>query len=731
MKRLITLFLLVFVALGANAQTSGSTLQLTPEEKLYGTWVLSMRELAGSNEVPDMSLYLNFARDNKLYIHSSSVVQTADYSLRLEGGRTVALKVQYDCSVYMTIDWSADAQKITFSNVVEGKERYWVGNLYIKNGYEQYSKYIPQIEEDIRSKLEFIKSMKYGSGGGNTAEPAEPAALSYRIISGDTMQWQIEDLPPFTLKRYSQIKPSKSVYTLGEPIEISYIEGGVVCDPDEYAFLSLSRYDAQNEWASAWFSDTPTEIGTYRYIAEDDGYNSNMMIVRVVPALQLNIYGYEATEEHHRRVIRSSTDSELVADRYAVVGDNHLRIVPGDSVRFEVILNGRDVTSEATISYGDGVLAYDKEIFSKPNSKFNLVAKVDNQSSNIAVVETADSLHLDINPATVELGDAFRYSVYQGSHTNNQLDLKSLSEGYELRDACGAVVSKDAQVFMPQQLGTYRYYATDGRVRSASVTVDVVEPKPIVLKIESADHRRFAEPVAGQYFMQLDRNPLRFRVMQGDKDVTKEADIFLGQERLLSPRHDIRHSGVYEFYATKGRLRSESVTIEIHDLLSLRYDRDMFDDEGVMSFTAMQDLEDVTQQCRIMHHHRELDGDELLSGSTHKPTQDGLHSYRAYRDPIYESFARVVFVRDGRPVVPNADLVIKVERDTITLGEELHFTTLLKGKPTKATIYDLDEQQITSPYIPAEPGEYIFIARKGKIVSEPLVILVLPKDDDE
>ena len=49
-------------------------------------------------------------------------------------------------------------------------------------------------------------------------------------------------------------------------------------------------------------------------------------------------------------------------------------------------------------------------------------------------------------------------------------------------------------------------------------------------------------------------------------------------------------------------------------------------------------------------------------------------------------------MRDGRPVAPSADLVIEVERDTITLGEELHFTTLLKGKPTKATIYDLDEQ---------------------------------------
>lgn len=91
----------------------------------------------------------------------------------------------------------------------------------------------------------------------------------------------------------------------------------------------------------------------------------------------------------------------------------------------------------------------------------------------------------------------------------------------------------------------------------------------------------------------------------------------------------------------------------------------------------------------------------------------------------------MLFVRDGRPVAPSADLVIEVERDTITLGEELHFTTLLKGKPTKATIYDLDEQQITSPYTPLEPGEYTFVARKGKIISEPLVVLVLPKDDEQ
>lgn len=47
MKRLITLLLLMFVALGVNAQTSSSAPRLTPKESLYGTWVLSMRELDG------------------------------------------------------------------------------------------------------------------------------------------------------------------------------------------------------------------------------------------------------------------------------------------------------------------------------------------------------------------------------------------------------------------------------------------------------------------------------------------------------------------------------------------------------------------------------------------------------------------------------------------------------------------------------------------------------------
>lgn len=729
MKRLITLLLLMFVALGANAQTSSSAPQLTPKESLYGTWVLSMRELVGSDDVPDMSLYFNFARDNKLYIHSSSVVQTGDYSLMLESGKRVPLKVQYDCSVYMTIDWSATASEITFSNVVEGKERYWVGNLYIKNGYEQYSKYIPHIEDDIRASLEFVKSLHQSSKDVDGTPLT--ASLPYKLLGSDRMQWQIEELPPFTLKRYSQIKPSKSVYTLGEPIEISYLEGGVVCDPDEYAFLSLSRYDESGEWASAWFSDTPTEIGTYRYIAEDDGYNSNMAIVRVVPALQLNVYGYEATEERHRRVVRSSTDSEIVADRYAVIGDNHLRIMPGDSVRVEVVLNGRDVTADATISYNGGVLAYDREILTKANRSYNLVAQFDNHSSNIATVETADSLHLNISPTTVELGDTFRYSVYRGSHTNNELDLKLLNDGYELRGESGDVVSKDAQGVTPQQLGTYRYYATDGRVCSNPVVVDVVEPKPIVLSIKRDNHRRFTETAEGKYFMQLDRNPLRFRVMQGDKDITRNTDVYNKDGKLLQYVHDIRHPGVYEFYATKGRLKSKPITLVMRDFLSLRYDRDIFDEEGVLVFTAMQDSEDVTAECRITHRHRKLDGEELLKSNTHVPTEDGFHSYWAYRAPIYESFARVLFVRDGRPVAPSADLVIEVERDTITLGEELHFTTLLKGKPTKATIYDLDEQEITSPYTPLEPGEYTFVARKGKIISEPLVVLVLPKDDEQ
>lgn len=80
--------------------------------------------------------------------------------------------------------------------------------------------------------------------------------------------------------------------------------------------------------------------------------------------------------------------------------------------------------------------------------------------------------------------------------------------------------------------------------------------------------------------------------------------------------------------------------------------------------------------------------------------------------------------------MPSGELVVEADRDTVILGDTLRLTTRLNGKPTKATIYNEDEEKISSTYIPAEPGEYLFIAHKGKMISEPLVILVLPKKEE-
>ncbi len=730
MKRLITLMLLVFVALGVNAQTSSSSPQLAPHEQLYGTWVLSLQELVEGDDVPEMSIYFNFARDMKLYIYSSSVVQTGEYKLKLENGETKDLEIQYDCSVNMTIDWSASSRKIMFHNIAECKQKYWVGNLYIKNDYKQYSKYIPRIEEELMSMLEFAEGMKLGL---TDEEDVESVSLPYQIMSDAAMKWQIdEELPSIMLRRYSLIKPSKSVYTLGEPIEISYIDGGVVCDPNEYAFLTLSRYNEKGEWASAWFSDTPTEIGTYRYIAEDDGYNSNMAIVSVVPSLQLNVSGYEAKKERHRRVIRTKTDSTLVADRYLQLSDTKVRIMPNDSASFKVINNGEDVTKESQISYimRGQLLPLSNNIFKNRNTSYDFTAEYNGMQTPYCNVELTNPVILHIKQDTVEIGEAFHYSTYHFD-TANPNSLEMFVEGSELRDKRDRVVARDGRMFYHTSAGTYRYYANDDKVRSDYDSIVVVEPDPIVLTIDTCK-RDMRTLRSGIYLIEIDGHPIRFRVKQNGKDVTDKSKICDAEGNPVNIFHYIRKPGFYRFYATHGyNNKSEAIVVEAHEKLCIYYDRIKYKDTDSVILTAKQDGIDVTQQCKFYHKYWRDNKEHELIGFRHylSSAEEGLHTYWAVREDFYESYKALVFHHPRKKGGGRKTLTVKADRDTIILGDSVMVTSLLNGKPTEATIYANGEVLMSQYYTPQSIGQSVFVAYKDKLTSDEEFVVVIPEEE--
>ena len=520
----------------------------------------------------------------------------------------------------------------------------------------------------------------------------------------------------FTNKRYATIKYDNP-NSVENPYNYTYTENGYTYDPDETAFLYLHLWDENGNIVN----NTDGLSGTFYCMADNEGVWSNMAKIRMGCPLSLEAKCFEAENENQKRIIIKSSESHLIADRYKKLGDNHYRITVGDKVEFKVTNSGVDITNQVQLKTTTGFNVPKICSFKVPG-KYEIYAKVGEQSTNHATIEVMDILYFNINPDSIIQGDGATFTAYNYNKNSQQ---KIQPQGITIRNQNGKVVRNGNGFSRLASAGTHQFYAATDKVRSAVNSINVVAPKLAL----STD--RYFSTKLNRYLMNKNSN-VKFKVVQNDQDITSKpnVNIFDQDNKTVSKYKYLGTPGIYQFTATDGASYSNTVDIDVRGRLSV-YTRKLnpkdANEKGFafVKLQAVQDKQDVTALSEFFYRKSVNEWESLGTGVTSTTvTGKGWHYFMAIRDDFYKSYPAVIRVNNKSTEYSSPEIKIEVEPDTIALGDTLNFKTT----PEDATVHEGDNK-IDKVHIPTTPGLHIYHAQKGDLFSEPVSVYVKPDDE--
>lgn len=522
----------------------------------------------------------------------------------------------------------------------------------------------------------------------------------------------------FTNKRYATIQ-YKDANNVENPYIYSYTENGYVYNPDETAFLYLYIWDENGNIVN----NTDRLSETYYCMADNEGVWSNMTKIKIGCPLSLEAKCFEAENEQQKRIIIESSDSELIADRYKKLGDNHYRITVGDKVEFKVINSGVDITNQVQLKTTTGFNVPKICSFKVPGT-YKIYAKVGEQSTNYATIEVMDILYFDINPDSIIQGYGATFTAYTYDKSKQQ---KLYPQGITIRNQNGKVVQNGNGFSRLASVGTHQFFAATDKVCSAIKNVNVVASE-----LTLSTDRYFSKKL-NRYLMNNNGN-VKFKVIQNGQDITSKinVNIFDQNNKEVSKTKFLGEPGIYKFIATDGFSYSNMVVVEVRNRLFL-FTKDITDKDlkdknfAHVKLEVLQDKQDVTNSCEFFHRNSTMDWHDIGHGvSSTTISGEGWHYFKAKRDNFYESNISIIRVKDKRIERASSDVTLFVDKDTITLGESVNFLTI----PEDAKVYE-DDKKLDKVHTPQTTGLHIFHARKEKSFSEPISVYVKEKEDND
>ena len=515
----------------------------------------------------------------------------------------------------------------------------------------------------------------------------------------------------FTNKRYATIKYDNP-NSVENPYEFSYTENGYTYDPDETAFLYLHLWDENGNIVN----NTDGLSGTYYCMADNEGIWSNLTKIRLGCSLSLEAKCFEAENENQKRIIIESSESHLIADRYKKLGDNHYRITVGDKVEFKVTNSGVDITNQVQLKTTTGFNVPKICSFKVPG-KYEIYAKVGEQSTNYATIEVMDILYFDINPQSIIQGYGATFSAYTYNKSSQQ---KLYPQGITIRNRNGKVVRNGNGFSRLASAGSHQFFAATDKVCSAVKSINVVASE-----LTLTTDRYFSKDV-NRYLMHQNDN-VKFKVVQNGQDITSKINvtIFDQNNKEVSKSKLLYKPGIYKFIATDGFSYSNIVEVEVKNRLLL-FTKDITDrdqkDKGFahVKLEVLQDKQYVTGSCEFFYKNSKMDWKEIGFGlSTTSISGEGWHYFKAKRYNFYESNISIIRVKNKQVERASSDFTLLVDKDTITLGERVKFLTI----PEDAIVYE-DDKKIEKKHTPQTTGLHIFHARKGESFSNPVSVYV-------
>ena len=251
--------------------------------------------------------------------------------------------------------------------------------------------------------------------------------------------------------------------------------------------------------------------------------------------------------------------------------------------------------------------------------------------------------------------------------------------------------------------------------------VDVNEPENSIETIELS--------VDVDEIMADGQDYVRFTVISDGQDVTRETTIFYagGASVLVGHTFHTTQPGVYRFYAMKGDVTSNEVTVTAKEVSAepqvitlTASSMEIFVGEEVI-FTVHSDEEDITSAATIYH----AEDNTPLSGRLFKATEAGTYRFYAM---LGEEVSNRVTITVNEPEIVIEEITLTATATDVKVGEQVRFTVVADHQNVTelSEIFNAQEDELLegAVFVPEQAGTFEFYATYQDVISNTVTITV-------